>query len=758
VSLVKTVTMAIVADAGDSQARLDELAAKQDRLKDPVKMAVVADTGEAQASYDELAVSEDRAAVAAKGAGDASEKASAKTDAGAASSSKAVKHLGLMALAAGGVAVASVHMAMKWDEASTQLVTGAGESDAALAGVKAGMLQISNQTGTSAAQIQAGMFMIESAGFHGAAGLKVLGAAAEGAKVGNADLGTVADATTTVLKDYGLGAGSATAATSGLVAVVSAGKTHMEDLSASVSRVLPTAASLHVSFAEVGGAMATMTSEGTSAKLAAMGLNTTMLNLASGNAVAKKEMHTLGLSSTQVSNTLTHQGLIAALTEVTDAAGKKFPPGSAAYVDALNKMLGGHRGLQVALQITGHHLGTLKSDTKSVGDAMHQSGKDVTGWSHVTGDAQFKADQLKTEIHNTGIALGEVMMPAVMKILGPIDSFAGGILKSKTETDILVGVLGTALAGYAIVKTVQGFKSVTGAISDMGTGISKLLVKLGLQTAATEEATVAQTEADVAMDANPIGLIVLGITALIAVIILIVTHWKEFKKYAVDAWDTVERDGKKAFDWIRGHWPLLLAILTGPVGIAVYEIKGHWHEIVSGAEDAIHGVTSWFSRLPGMLLGYVADFGHLLWNAGVWLLQGLLGGIESEVGAVVGAAENVGSSILGGIKNALGLGSPSRKAREQAQMVGQGLVLGLLDSVPSVDTAAQHLAAATLSGMTGGSARPYGGAPAPAAGTGGAQQVLQVEWVGGAGADAEFITWLKRNIRFRGGDPSVLGR
>jgi hypothetical protein len=35
---------------------------------------------------------------------------------------------------------------------------------------------------------------------------------------------------------------------------------------------------------------------------------------------------------------------------------------------------------------------------------------------------------------------------------------------------------------------------------------------------------------------------------------------------------------------------------------------------------------------------------------------------------------------------------------------------------------------------------------------------MQVEWVGGPAGDGEFITWLKKNIRIRGGDPSVLGR
>ena len=61
-----------------------------------------------------------------------------------------------------------------------------------------------------------------------------------------------------------MSANQATDVTSQLVETVAQGKTHMEDLAGSMSKVLPTASSLHVSFKDVTGAMATMTGEGIS--------------------------------------------------------------------------------------------------------------------------------------------------------------------------------------------------------------------------------------------------------------------------------------------------------------------------------------------------------------------------------------------------------------------------------------------------------------------------------------------------------------
>ncbi len=50
--------------------------------------------------------------------------------------------------------------------------------------------------------------------------------------------------------------------------------------------------------------------------------------------------------------------------------------------------------------------------------------------------------------------------------------------------------------------------------------------------------------------------------------------------------------------WVKSHWPLLLAILTGPIGLATLFIVDHWRKILDGAKDMIHDVTSLRCRAP----------------------------------------------------------------------------------------------------------------------------------------------------------------
>ena len=155
---------------------------------------------------------------------------------------KAMKDIGAAtALAAVAIGVASVKIAGDFQESTTQLVTGAGESEKSLGKVRDGLLSMAPAVGMGPVALSKAMFLVESAGYHGAQGLNVMKAAAEGAKVGGAEATVVADGLTTALNDYQIPASKAAEVTSKLVTSVALGKTRMADLSAALATVLPVA-------------------------------------------------------------------------------------------------------------------------------------------------------------------------------------------------------------------------------------------------------------------------------------------------------------------------------------------------------------------------------------------------------------------------------------------------------------------------------------------------------------------------------------
>ena len=392
--------------------------------------------------------------------------------------------LPMAALATGaimvGVGVAATKMAADFQSGLTSLVTGAGESQKNLGMVHDGILQMSAETGTSTKQLIAGLYMIESGGYHGAAGLAILKAAAEGAKVGTADLGVVADATDTILKNYPGVINGASGAVNTLISTVAHGKTHMEDLAGSLSEVLPTAAAASIGLNDVMGAMATMTGEGVPAAQAATFLRQTIIALMAPGHQAKKTLEEIGLTSTQVADAM-HKSLPAALQLIHDHLVKKFPEGSAAYVAAMREIAGGSKQMQGMLDLGGHHLATFAENARTVAGAAKNGGKEITGWALVQQTANQQFDRAKESIGAVFITIGEKLLPVVTTIAKWFaDHLPGAIKTFQTSVGPVIKVIGD------LIGKITGNKQLMDALKEsferLKPAIGPILTILGILT------------------------------------------------------------------------------------------------------------------------------------------------------------------------------------------------------------------------------------------------------------------------------------
>jgi TP901 family phage tail tape measure protein len=694
-----------LADSGAAAAAgADEVAGGAGKAAE--SLGIYADAaGRAQLANRELASSAQAAAAgeaeagdAAKVAGDAQAGAADVTAAGAAKSDAAagVAAGGLgkykMALVGIGVGAAvAVDAAGKFQDQTTHLVTDAGESARNLGMVQQGILSVSAATGTSATDITNAMYHIESGGYHGAAGLALLKTAAEGAKVGGADLDTVSRTLVGTMNAYGMSASHSTAFMNQLIATVGAGDMRMQDLASSLSSVAPLAAAVHIQFAQVGGAIATMTAQGMSAQQSTQDLANTIRALSNPNNVAIAEMNQMGVNAQDVSANLGKRGLTGTISMLTQAITSRMGPsgqvimsaftqsttaghdlqvmmsslpaslqsvargfldgqvsakqwraqlqaqtpenqklmtqfatlyekshsfnsilaagGPAAqtYEAALAKMMGGATGLNTALMLSGSRQAVFAANVKTVADAAKKGGSQVANWSTIQGTFNFKLQQAKVSVEDAGIALGTALLPAVTAILGPLAHFLALVAGNRAASIAFAVVIGGILAGALGMKLAAALRDAKEGIKLAGDGIEWLAGKLGIaaaatdaETAATEAATVAQTEFDAAADANPIGLIIIAVAALIAVIVLLAMHWR-----------TVWHDICAVVDWavgfIRSHWVLLVAILTGPVGLAVAELVKHWHAVEHDVMAFVNAVVNFIRSNWKVILAWLVD-------------------------------------------------------------------------------------------------------------------------------------------------------
>jgi hypothetical protein len=507
-------------DAGGSQdeyaAALDEASAAADRATEAQARLIEAESQQAAAAKAAADASDEAGAQQAAGA----KEAAAGTDEVAASSDTAgASAIGLgskmklagLAMAAG--AAISIKMAADWQESLTQLVTGAGEPVKAMAAIKAGILSLSTGTDTSVSDLTSGLYMISSAGFHGAEGLTVLKAAAEGAKTGDAQLADVANVLTSAMNAYHEPASAANSITNQLIATVASGKMHMQDLATSLSSVLPVAASAHISFAQVGGALATMTMQGMTARRASTNLANMIRALISPSAAASSEMQTLGLNANKVAQNVGKEGLTGTLNTLTEAILRNSKGGEAlaagfagmtpaaqslargilsgkvsyeqattaaegmsvqqqalianfaktagsatglktTFDGAMKTMVGGATGLNVALLLGGKNSAAFAANVKSVSDAARTGGSNVRGWADIQSDFNFKLGQAGRAVQAVGYSLGDALLPAATKVMGVIADFGGWLVRNKAAAyalaAVIVGTLGMVLGGKLV--------------------------------------------------------------------------------------------------------------------------------------------------------------------------------------------------------------------------------------------------------------------------------------------------------------------
>ncbi len=255
---------------------------------------------------------------------------------------KSRKSLSLLGLGLGAVGIAqwmktSADAAEGFQKQMNLLVTAGGESTKNLHGVEEGIKDIAVQTGISTSQLAEGMYTMEKAQMRGADGLKVLKAAAQGATDEQVDLGVMTNALTSIMRSYNIPTDKASSVTNQLVAASGEAKTSMQDFAGSLSTVLPVASAAGISFAEVGGAEATLTSHGTSAQESTQELANTIRSLQAPNQVAVNEMQQFGISSVDVAQNLGKRGLTGTISYLSETILKHMGPSGTILLNTFNQ-------------------------------------------------------------------------------------------------------------------------------------------------------------------------------------------------------------------------------------------------------------------------------------------------------------------------------------------------------------------------------------------------------------------------------------
>lgn len=264
--------------------------------------------------------------------------------------------------------------------------------------------------------------------------------------------------------------------------------------------------------------------------------------------------------------------------------------------------------------------GNLTTAQSAGRDIVGELGKRIKGSAETaTESLGGKTKVLKAKFEDLTAHLGQKLIPIVIQVGTWFGHLVDWFTQNKTAMDavvVVVGLIVTAMVGLVVIEKVTKF---------------------------VQFAQKAWGLLNAVMDLNPAVLIAGAIIALGVALFVCYKKVDVFHKAVDGAWQVLQT----GFHWVQAHWPLLLAILTGPIGIAVLVIKSHWSAITGGFQKVVGGIQSGVGSIVGFITGLPGRIAGAATSFGSTLLHGILTGLGSAVGAVTDFV----STIATGFKN-----------------------------------------------------------------------------------------------------------
>lgn len=228
------------------------------------------------------------------------------------------------------------------------------------------------------------------------------------------------------------------------------------------------------------------------------------------------------------------------------------------------------------------------------------------------------------------------------------------------------------------------------------------------QNVATKAAAAGQWLLNAAMSANPIGIVIALIVALVAGIVILWNKNEGFRKAVTAAWEAVKRSAVAVWGFIKSFlaaaWQGIVWAFKNlsPVGI----ILSHWTQIKAGAAKAWAAVKTVVVNLWNGLINYFKT-GLAFWsNLGRNIVDGLKSGITNAWTSLVSKFKGLVSLLPAAVKKILGIASPSKVMAGFGKEIPAGLAQGINNNIGTVIAATRSMAGAVMGGSFSGGLTP----------------------------------------------------
>lgn len=286
----------------------------------------------------------------------------------------------------------------------------------------------------------------------------------------------------------------------------------------------------------------------------------------------------------------------------------------------------------------------MVEDSQKLSGAMGQAAREADGWENVTGNLSEAWRQFQA---NVGTPFLESLIPVIQDITEAFQEWMNNVEWDKFSqkiTDFVTTILDN---GDTIISVVAGIGAgfVAWNVASMISGVVKAIQAY---QAANEGATIAQAALNLVMNANPIGIVITAVAALVTAIVALWNTNEDFRNAIISAWGKIK----------------------DTISSAVNAISAFFTEKIP---NAIQSVISWFTSIPNKFKDIGSNIVRGLWDG----IKSMITWIKDKISGFVGG-------IVSSVKGLLGIQSPSKVFAGIGGFMAEGLGEGFGDQFGAV--------------------------------------------------------------------------
>lgn len=374
-----------------------------------------------------------------------------------------------------------------------------------------------------------------------------------------------------------------------------------------VTRIGPLGEVGGVAAGEIAALGASMVGSGIQSDVAATGLKNMILALTAGESATKSQvgaLNELGLSAEDVAQGMQDNAKETILKVLDAIRGLDKVKQASVLSDLFGKESLG------AIAPLLSNLDGVRDNLNKVADSSKYAGSMEDEFSARSETTANSLQLAKNNMEAFKIAIGNGLIPAMTPMISLLTQGVKWVSGIAQEFPGAASVLGTAAVSIAIFcGAVGALSTLAGTVQTVATFV-QWAKEAGL---ATRIWTGIQWAWNAAMTANPVGVVIMGIAALIAIGYVLYQNWDTISSFAATMWEggrqaiadfcgTISNKVAEVCDWVQGKWQALKDFLSHPIDALV-----NYNQSIGSAPDVAANATGGIYNRGSFLTTFAED-------------------------------------------------------------------------------------------------------------------------------------------------------